>query len=157
MTMNLSIASVGPEHERFLYELYADVRAEEVASFGWGVAERDAFLRMQFEMQRKSYDLRYPNANHRIVISEGKPIGRMIVDEGTKEVRLVDLSLIAPFRNRGIGSRLIEELQDGARRTGLPLRLSSLQTNRAIELYRRLGFAIDGTHAPYVSLIWLPA
>lgn len=156
MTMKIKLVPVEPEHERFLYELYADVREEEVAAFGWGQAERDAFLRMQFELQRKSYAMRYPKANHRIVSVEGQPKGRMIVDEEAADIRLVDLSLLASSRNRGIGSTLIAGLQDEARRTNRPLRLSSLQTNPAVELYRRLGFEIEGAQAPYFSLIWLP-
>ena len=51
------------------------------------------------------------------------------------------IALKPHFRNKGIGTRLIEELQKVLRKQGFSgLSLSVQKENRAIQLYRRLGF-----------------
>lgn len=42
-----------PGDRGFLVRLYASTRAEELDGLGWSDARRDAFLRMQFELQTR--------------------------------------------------------------------------------------------------------
>ncbi len=153
---NLYRIAATPDHERFLYELYADTRADEMAAFDWGEAERSMFLRMQFHAQSHSYAMQYPEAKHWIVRWDDNPIGRLVVAYGEADIRIVDISLMSDHRNRGIGRTLIAGIKDEAAESGLPLRLYVFQGNRAIELYRRTGFEIEGIRTPYVSMVWLP-
>ena len=60
----------------FLLTLYCDVRGPEVAAWGWPASQRDAFLRMQFDAQRRSYQSAFPQAVHHIVLRDGQPVGR---------------------------------------------------------------------------------
>ncbi len=51
-----------PEDEDFLYRLYASTRPDFLALVDLDVAEKESFLRMQFETQRAAYAAARPNA-----------------------------------------------------------------------------------------------
>jgi Acetyltransferases len=148
--------AVTPDHESFLYELYADTRAEEMNASGWSETQSKMFLRMQFEAQSLSYAVQYPEAKHWIIRWDSNPIGRLMVAYGNEDIRIVDISLLTNHRNRGVGTTLITEIQQEATQYGLPLRLHVFQTNRAFELYRRMGFQIEEVRTPYNSMVWHP-
>ncbi len=46
----------------------------------WSAEQKDAFVRMQFEVQRRSYDMQSPEAGYDIILHDETPIGRLIVD-----------------------------------------------------------------------------
>jgi ribosomal protein S18 acetylase RimI-like enzyme len=149
MIKTISLRPVLPEDEPFLFHLYASTREVELASFGWGEADKDAFLRLQFKAHRHHYATISPKADQRVILLDGRPVGNMIVIRAQKEIRLAEIALISEDRNAGIGSRLILDLAEEAEEMGLPLRLHVAKFNRAIRLYRRLGFILigdTGTH-----------
>jgi len=152
----LNLQHVRSEDDPFLYEVYAQARAEELAAFGWGRAEQDAFLRMQFELQKRSYAQQYPSAVHYIVLQDDVPIGRILTEETEEVVVLVDLSLVSARQNQGIGTSLLQDLQRMAQGAGKKVRLHVLQHNPARRLYERLGFRVTGEPIPYVAMEWLP-
>ncbi len=149
MIKTISLRPVLPEDEPFLFLLYASTREVELESFGWGEADKDAFLRLQFKAHRHHYATISPEADQRVILLDGRPVGNMIVIRAQKEIRLAEIALISEDRNAGIGSRLIWDLAEEAEEMGLPLRLHVAKFNRAIRLYRRLGFILigdTGTH-----------
>ena len=52
----------------------------------------------------------------------------------------VDIALLPRYCNRGIGTRLLRELQSEAAAAGKPLRIHVERVNPALRLYERLGF-----------------
>jgi|SRR5580658_4231710 ribosomal protein S18 acetylase RimI-like enzyme len=136
----------------FLFSLYCDVRSPEVNAWGWAASQRDAFLRMQFDAQRRSYQAAYPQATHHIVCSGSVPIGRRLVAAAPEEVRLVDIALLSAYRNCGIGTRLIQQLVDESAAGGVALSLQVLRGNPAQRLYERLGFIETGADAMYITM-----
>lgn len=149
MIETISLRSVLPEDEPFLFRLYASTREEELEPFGWGDTDNQAFLRLQFKAHQHHYATISPEADQKVILLDGRPVGNLIVIRAQKEIRLAEISLISEYRNGGIGSRLIRDLAEEARETGLPLRLHVAKFNRAIRLYRRLGFVLigdTGTH-----------
>ncbi len=149
MIKTISLRPVLPEDEPFLFLLYASTREVELESFGWGEADKDAFLRLQFKAHRHHYATISPEADQRVILQDGRPVGNMIVIRAQKEIRLAEIALISEDRNAGIGSRLIRDLAEEAEKMGLPLRLHVAKFNRAIRLYGRLGFILigdTGTH-----------
>jgi GNAT superfamily N-acetyltransferase len=142
--------------EILLFNLYAETRAEEIASFGWDTATRDAFLRMQFKAQRQGYRSMFPQAICMIILASGEPIGRMVVNHTESEIRLVDIVLLAPYRGRGIGTRLLLDLRTQAAAKRKPLRLHVVKNSRAGRLYARLGFARTDDTGVYEELEWQP-
>lgn len=142
------------EDLKFLFSLYCDVRGPEVDAWDWPSSQRDAFLRMQFEAQRQSYLAAYPGSTHHIVSSGGVPIGRRLVAATPDGMRLVDIALLASYRNRGIGTRLIQQLTDQSAAGGGALSLQVLRGNPALRLYQRMGFRETSADAMYITMQW---
>ena len=140
----------------FLFSLYCDVRGPEVAAWGWPQAQRAMFLRMQFDAQRRSYEMGHPGASHQIVDCNGEAIGRRLAARTGDGIHLVDIALLSAHRNRGIGTRLIQQLMAECQAQGCALRLQVLQGNPAIELYRRLGFKETNADPMYIQMAWTP-
>lgn len=151
----LGVVSLRPamdEDQFFLFALYRDVRGPEVDAWGWPAPEREAFLRMQFEAQRRSYRAAYPDAVDQIVCWNGEPVGRILVADAPEESLLVDIALLAAFRNRGIGTQLIQQSIAACKPHGCPLRLQVLRGNPALRLYLRIGFRETGSDAMYIQM-----
>ncbi|MGH9802529.1 MAG: GNAT family N-acetyltransferase [Blastocatellia bacterium] len=137
----ISLRPAEADDQAFLFELYRDTRAEEMAAWGWGEAQQHAFLSLQFRARTMSYSA-YPNTEHSIVLNAGQPIGRLLISRMEDEIRLVDIALLAEVRGQGIGAKLIAGLFDRARNENLPVRLHVEKLNPALRLYQRLGFQI---------------
>jgi ribosomal protein S18 acetylase RimI-like enzyme len=91
------------------------------------------------------------------VLERGRErIGRIYVDRRADEICLVDIALLPQHRGGGIGTALIEDLLREAREAGKPLRCHVEQNNRAIGLYRRLGFRPIAQTGVYHQLEWTP-
>ena len=141
----------------FLFNLYCDVRSAEVNAWGWPAAQRDAFVRMQFEAQRRSYAAAYPESTNQIVCFCGVAIGRRLVAVVPEGMRLVDIALVAAHRNRGIGAELIRQLMDDCSKKYCALHLNVLRGNPAHRLYQRLGFRETCADPMYFQMAWEPA
>jgi len=113
-------------------------------------------VRMQYDAQLSEYRRRFPGLEESIVLVGSASAGRLYVARSREEIRLVDISLLPPFRGQGIGSRLLLRLQDESHQSGLPLRLHVLQGNPAGALYRRLGFQPGESDGMYLAMEWHP-
>ena len=82
-----------------------------------------------------------------IVVCGCQDVGWLQVQEGTEAILLKQIYLEPTFQGRGIGSRLLLDLADRARRAQKPLKLGVVKINRAVRLYRRLGFAVTAEDA----------
>jgi ribosomal protein S18 acetylase RimI-like enzyme len=155
--MNLTTRPVRPEDKPFLFEVYSSTREEELQIVEWTPDEKQAFLRHQFQAQSQHYEARFPDADHRIILHNGKTAGRIFVARGKDEIRLVDIALLAEHRSHGIGSLLLGQLQDEAREAGVPLRHMVEKNNpRAKRFYERLGFRAVDEIATHFLMEWLP-
>lgn len=137
------------DDEPFLYRLYASTRAEEVALWNWPKVQVEFFLRMQFNAQYRSYAAAYPAAEHSLLLQEGKPIGRLIVQRDATAIRLVDVSLLAEHRRQGVGTAVLRELVEECEAKGKKILLQVLSANPVRRLYGRFGFrrfASDGLY-----------
>ena len=141
------------EDEPFLLEVYASTRLEELAGVGWDDNQKQAFIRMQFLARERCY----PRADNRIILLNGRPVGRMLVDKTEASILLRDIALLTEYRNAGIGSRLIQDLMKEATAAGKPVELHVVATSPAVRLYERLGFrrSSDET-AAYLEMKWVP-
>ena len=153
MEPNLLLRAATPEDESFLLEVYASTRIDELAGLGWNDDQLRAFIKMQFMARERSY----PRNNDRIILLDGHPVGRMMVDRGEAAILLRDIALLPEYRNAGIGSRLIQELMTEATAAGKPIILHVVSTSPAVRLYERLGFRISGEPEPgtaYLEMQW---
>ena len=106
------------EDRAFLCIVCASTRWEELEPVPWTAAQKEAFLRQQFEAQDADYRRNYASASFDVIEVEGVPAGRLYVDRGAAEIRIVDISLLPPFRGSGIGTQLLRDLLDEAARSG---------------------------------------
>ena len=143
INQNLSLRPAESADEAFLETLYADMRRNELAIFNWSREQENAFFKMQFELQTRAYRMQFPNAAYYIIESDKTPVGRLIVERGEREIRLIDISLLAEFRSRGIGAFLLEKLKAEAAADGKSVFLRVLKTNASAKrFYERLGFTV---------------
>ena len=141
---------VAPEDDEFLLDVYASTRAEELAPVPWTDEQKRAFLRMQLDAQRGEYFKRFPDADYRVILVEGRPAGRLWVARTPEQIRLLDIALLPEFRGRGVGARLVRRLAAEAERAGLPVRHMVFQLNEgAMRFYERLGFTRLELHGAY--------
>ncbi len=131
---------VEPGDEAFLYRVYASTRQEELAQMGWDETQKEAFLRMQFDAQSRYYEEHYRGAEFSMILSGGRPVGRLYVARWQEEIRIVDIALLPGHRGMGIGTRLLNDLISESEASGKPLSIHVERFNPALRLYERLGF-----------------
>src|SRR4029079_7665031 len=105
-------------------------RADELAMTNWSQPERDAFLRMQFAGQRDYYRSQYPHGDHKIILADGQPAGRLYVAEIEDEIRILDITVMPHLRGAGIGPPLINDVLSRAKEVGKPVRIYVETFNR---------------------------
>jgi GNAT superfamily N-acetyltransferase len=154
---NIALRACGEADLPFLHRVYADARAAELALVtDWTEAQRQDFLRFQFDAQHRHYHEHYPDADFDLILAHGRPVGRLYVCDLGEEVRLMDIALLAVERNRGLGTALMRMLMDRAAARGKPLSLHVEDENPAKRLYLRLGFREGGRVSFYRRMDWHP-
>jgi ribosomal protein S18 acetylase RimI-like enzyme len=118
-----------PDDTEFFFTLHKRSLGPYVDQiWGWDDDEQRAYMTGDFDLDRV-----------RVIVVDGVDAGRLDVERRDDEVFLALIELAPEHQGRGIGSRLIRELIDGA--DGKRVTLSVLGVNdRAYQLYRRLGF-----------------
>lgn len=154
MAVTLRLAS--QDDEPFLYALYCSTRMKEMAAWGLDESQQKTFLELQFTARERHYDIAFSGADHRIILCDARPAGRMLVYRSEREIRLVDIALLPEHRSGGIGASLIQALLDEAKSTGKSVTLHVDKSNRAAHLYERLGFSVIGDTGGSFKMEWQP-
>ncbi len=153
---SISLRPATTEDEQFLLEVFKSSRGDDLRELGWGEERIGEFLDMQFDAQQRLDQSEYQQADDQIVLWEGKPAGRLMVERRDHEIRCVDLALLPAHRNAGLGAFLIQSLQDEAKIANKPLRLGVIRFSRAVSLFERLGFARTSETGTHFQMEWLP-
>ena len=156
MTALVTLRPFSPADMEFLFQVYASTRQEELALVDWDDAQREAFLRMQFQAQHRYYTEHYLNADFQVVEVAGTPAGRLYLHRRMDEIRIMDIALLPEFRRQGIGAQLIEQVQSEGRQKNLPVTIHVERFNPALRLYERLGFSLLEERGVYLFLKWSP-
>lgn len=149
-----TLREAGPADREFLLRAYASTREAELAQVDWSEEQKQLFLRMQFDAQDAHYRAHYPGARFDVIEWAGEPAGRFYVQRAAREIRVMELALLPAYRGRGIGSALLCGVQQEAARGGQAVTIHVEQTNPALRLYQRLGFAAIAEHGIYLLLEW---
>jgi ribosomal protein S18 acetylase RimI-like enzyme len=153
----VSLRPEQPGDEGLLFDIYASTREEELALTNWDEPMRRAFLDQQFNAMRQGYRSMFPAGEFSVIELYGQPAGRMVIQRGKNEIRVVDIALLPAYRNRGIGTFLMRQVCAEAANAGKLVRLCVLKNNRAFRWYERLGFVKIGEISFYDELEWRPA
>jgi len=152
MISSVTTRAATEQDDTFLVELFKAVRSPEFAYSPLAPAQLDLLLNIQYAGQKQTYGAQFPGGND-IVLLDGLPIGRVWLFRGASEHRLVDISLMPEFRNRGIGGALVADSIAAARAAGVPLCCSVAVTNPAsLRFHQRMGFQIVGQDEIYYDL-----
>jgi ribosomal protein S18 acetylase RimI-like enzyme len=154
---NIRLHPVGPDDHEFLVEVYRSTRADELALVPWTTEQQQAFVRSQFAAQQDYYVQKYPTANHDIIVSDNRQVGRLYVARLDHEIRIVDITLLPGERNAGIGSHLLKQLLAEAERTGRAVRIYVEEFNPSLHLFERLGFSPSEQQGIHLLMQWNPS
>jgi len=100
------------------------------------------------------FERKYELGEAQIICIEGEDVGWIQVIDFVGQLYLRQLHLIARVRGRGIGTRLIEDLQARGVSVGKPVTLDVIHGNRAKELYLRLGFRPIRADRDKTRMVW---
>lgn len=140
MAPSVALRPATPDDEPFFAAVYASTRTEELAAVPFTPEQRAAFLAQQFAAQTQHYATHYRDTSYELISVDGAPAGRLIVGRWTQEIRIVDISLLPPFRGRGVGTQVLVPVLAEADALGRPTTIHVEHRNPAQRLYRRLGF-----------------
>lgn len=152
--MQINLRPVQDSDMDFLHEVYASTREEELLQTDWSPEQKKAFTMQQFGAQTLHYRKHYPNAQYFVIQSKQKAIGRLYLDYWTKEIRIMDIALLPAYRGKGVGLGILKNLMAEAIEKRLKLSIHVEMFNRALSLYKRLGFREISTHGVYYLMEW---
>ena len=118
----------------FIYQVKAVTLKEYIAQT-WGWNESD---------QQSRFSASFDPAQWQIVQLDGGDVGVLCLEREEDGFLLANIEILPPHQNRGLGTRIIEDILASARRDCLPVRLQVLKANPARRLYERLGFVVTG-------------
>ena len=140
--MSITLRTVDPEDRPFLLEVYATTREAELAQTPWSSEQRAAFVLLQFEAQDSFYREQYPDADYKVILREGEPVGRLYVRREEDVIHIMDIALLPEYRNSGIGSELTRGILKEAVESGRNVQIYVETYNPSSELFKKLGFSI---------------
>jgi len=118
----------------------------------WSDAEKDAFLRHQFDAQDAHYREHYVGASFDVIEVDGEPVGRLYVARWEDEIRIMDIALLPEHRGRSVGTQILRGLLEEGALTGKRVSIHVEMNNPALRLYERLGFVQAAVHGVYLRL-----
>jgi ribosomal protein S18 acetylase RimI-like enzyme len=135
----------------FLADLFRSTRPE-LAMLPAGLG--DMLVAQQRQLQEMGYRQAFPGASTLIIESDGKPVGKLVLDEQRQHLRVVDIAVAPEWRGRGFASAVLKQLQQ----QGRDVVLSVAHDNApALRLYQSLGFVEEARDEVRASMRWRAA
>ncbi|WP_223787869.1 GNAT family N-acetyltransferase [Marinicella meishanensis] len=153
---NLSFQAMTAADMAFLCELYRTTRWQEVQQAPWTDEQRTAFLAQQFNAQHEHYLTHYPHAQKLLIKQAETPIGRIYVDRDEQSICLIDVALLPPHQQQGIGTALLRELLTEAQQQHKKVVIHVENFNPAYQWYLRHGFEQVEDKGVYQYMEWHP-
>lgn len=154
--MYISLRPISSADEEFLFTVYASTREDELAQLDWNAAQKQLFLRMQFDAQARFYKANYPGASFQVILYEGQPVGRLYIQDRPDGIRIMDIALLPRFRNLGIGTTLLGEILMNGKNRNQPVTIHVERMNPALHWYQELGFRLLEDKGIYLLMEWTP-
>jgi len=77
-----------------------------------------------------------------IIYTGAKRAGAIKLKESEQDIEVIQIQIHPDFQGLGLGSQVLSKLIDNARLKRKNVKLNVLKANRALAMYRRLGFAL---------------
>lgn len=143
-----TLRAARPEDADFLWQLRQQALRPHVEK-AWGAWD-DA-------QQRKFFDRGFKPRETSIIVNAGRDVGRLDIVHSRWEVFLGLIELLPEVQGRGLGSKIVRDLQAEAGQKKLPIRLQVIKANEGAQrLYLRLGFKPAGETSTHQLMLWQP-
>ncbi|MFX1456251.1 MAG: GNAT family N-acetyltransferase [Promethearchaeota archaeon] len=129
----------------FLYKLKKKTLKEYISKT-WGWDE---------EWQQNYFSQNFNPEVLKIIVKSEEEIGCISIIEEENRYILSLIEILPQFQNKGIGTRLINELLSNAIKQNKAVYLQVLKTNeKAQKLYKKLGFSIESTKDTHYEMVY---
>ena len=116
----------------FLYQLKVACLKEYVAAtWGWDKT-----------YQREHFAAHFDPDLIQIVVVNGRDVGQLSVMDDENGVQISGVYILPEFQNQGLGTTILGDVIEEARKGRQPASLQVLKVNPARRLYERLGFVV---------------
>lgn len=103
------------------------------------VVERQ-FGAWDVEAQRPFFEQKWATLTYQKVLIDGLFAGALAIVRETDQVTLSEILIAPEFQGRGIGTEILLDVLKSSADCQMPVKLQVLHQNRAMALYKRLGF-----------------
>ena len=157
MQITLQPEALTPEAGSLAYRLFALDKLAEFAAIGLPQPQAEALVQMQWSGRTLTYANQYPGAEDwTISLEDGTPVGRYLLQKTPQSLRMVDFAILPERRGQGIGTQVLQQLIQSCATNGSVLSLRVEKNNRALYLYKRLGFTIVSSDEISFEMEWKP-
>lgn len=145
---NLVLRPEQQADEGFLRRLFHDIHAHQFLPLGLPADTLLSLVEMQWRAQLAGYAHQFPARESTVVLLDGEPIGRLLIERRPQAIHLIDIAVISPARGHGIGTWLLQHLCRQADTAQQTIDLLVRPGNPALKLYQRQNFFVtETTHA----------
>lgn len=135
-SMNISFRLAQPEDEEFLFAVHRAAMQSYVAAT-WGAWEE--------EYQREVFRQDFRPDTLQVIQVDSVDVGVLDLEDRTEELFLITIEILPAYQRRGIGTAIVQNIIEQARRQKKPVALQVLKVNvEARSFYQRLGFGVTG-------------
>ncbi len=139
-----------------LREVFASTRQIELSLLPPDQVQRDVFIAVQMQAQRRSVAAHYPGAVELLIHHQGQVAGRLWLHEDEVGVRVLDITVLPAFQRQGGARTCLHTLLHLADAMGRATHLHVMIDNPVRHWYARLGFDTQGTAGLYQAMTRLP-
>lgn len=151
------LREVTANDQAFLDALYFSSR-EDLQQLGGDPGFVAQLIKMQQQVQQMGLRSNFPDARQWVLESGGRAIGRLVVDFGSADIRLVDIAILPDARRTGAAKAVLRALQAAAAGQRLGMSLAVSKTNPAARsLYQGLGFQVTSEDEVFEQMAWRAA
>jgi ribosomal protein S18 acetylase RimI-like enzyme len=131
---NIELRPATADDFDFLYRLHRAALKEYIAqTWGWDEG-----------WQQRYFEQHFDPAASQVIQFKKRDAGVVSVVECEGEIFLANIAVTPDLQGQGIGTSVIQQVLDEAKRSGKPVVLRVLKVNPARRLYERLGFSATG-------------
>ncbi|MFD2555278.1 GNAT family N-acetyltransferase [Sphingobacterium tabacisoli] len=131
MALNINYRRATDSDKAFLLELRNSTMNEHLTASSMSISQ---------EAHLQRIDYKYEEAL--IIEMHGVAIGLLKIEQNLHNIEIIQIQISPAYQNKGIGRAIIRTIIKEATSTHKTVSLSVLKTNKAQNLYLRLGFKI---------------
>lgn len=154
LPFGLALRALQPQDQAFTEALFASTR-DYLYQMPVPKSQIDFLIKQQFLMQQTAYSASFPLAETFVIELHSTPVGKIILNNTSASLHVIDIALMGNMRGKGFGSAILRALKKTAVQASRPVRLAVDQQNaRAKKLYLELGFILTESSATHDTLLW---